>query len=225
LSRRAALADVLLGLVVLALAGAVAVSLASAMPVPAALPALMVVQGALILAGVRVLAAHRGQSWRHLGLDRPRVSDLGRGLLVLAACIAVNLLFTSSLLLLDPGSVEGHVGRLQGIAGRLTQETPFVWVAAVLCFVGFYEEIFARGLLLGRCRVLTRGGWSAAVVSSLLFGMGHAYQGWVGVVQTSLVGVVLAAFMLRWRRLWPVITAHALLDITSIAALGVAARG
>jgi membrane protease YdiL (CAAX protease family) len=38
-------------------------------------------------------------------------------------------------------------------------------------------------------------------------------------VQTALLGVVLAAFTIRWRTLWPAIIAHAAVNMLSIVQL------
>ena len=86
-------------------------------------------------------------------------------------------------------------------------------------FVGFYEEVVARGFLLARCRVLLHTRWAAVLLSSLLFGLAHLYQGWGGVVLTAIVGAVFAGITLRWGTLWPVILAHAGLKLSTPVAL------
>jgi uncharacterized protein len=61
--------------------------------------------------------------------------------------------------------------------------------------------------------------WPALLVSSILFGLAHLHQGWVGAVQTMLIGVVFAAFTIRWGTLWPAILAHAGLNLASLLVL------
>jgi membrane protease YdiL (CAAX protease family) len=58
------------------------------------------------------------------------------------------------------------------------------------------------------------------VFSSVLFGLGHFYQGIYGIVQTALFGAVLAALTLRWGTLWPAIFAHAAVNMLSVVELG-----
>lgn len=58
-------------------------------------------------------------------------------------------------------------------------------------------------------------------VSSLLFGVGHLYQGATGVIGTTLLGVVLGAITLKHRSVWPAVVAHGCFDAASFAALGV----
>jgi len=48
-----------------------------------------------------------------------------------------------------------------------------VMTVFVLLWVAVYEEVLARGMLLGRARVLALAPWQAVLVSALLFGLGH----------------------------------------------------
>jgi membrane protease YdiL (CAAX protease family) len=86
-------------------------------------------------------------------------------------------------------------------------------------FVGVYEELTARGFLLARCRTAFDGVWAPVLLSSLLFGLGHVYQGWIGVVQTTVIGTVFAVYTVRWGTVWPAILAHALLNTLSVITL------
>jgi membrane protease YdiL (CAAX protease family) len=70
---------------------------------------------------------------------------------------------------------------------------PLVLASSVA--VGYCEELFFRSYLMRR---LGQAGlpllWSA-VVSSLVFGAGHGYQGVIGIVSGSLLGLY---FAWRW---------------------------
>lgn len=87
---------------------------------------------------------------------------------------------------------------------------------------GICEEVLYRGILLASLEPFV-GPWVAALASSVLFGMGHAYQGVVGVAKTAGVGLVLAAITLLSGSLVPAILLHAVLDLTSGRILGAAA--
>ena len=51
------------------------------------------------------------------------------------------------------------------------------------------------------------------VLSSFVFGLIHAWQGWGGLMLTTLMGLIFGtAFVLNGRRLWPLILVHGLLD-------------
>ncbi len=84
--------------------------------------------------------------------------------------------------------------------------------AAFSAFVGVHEEILFRGFILGRLQALFRSNIAAILVSSVVFGLLHFYQGPIGVVQTATVGMVLATVVIRTRSLWPAILAHAAFD-------------
>jgi len=213
---RQALFDIVAALV-LFLASAVLVAyLAGTVPAHLRLPVVVIAQGVALLVVVAILLARRGQSWRDIGLLAPQWLDIPRALIAFGACLGLNMLLVSTLHGFSPGLVEAHSERLGMIARQLTGGLTFAGLLGVLGFVGVYEEVFARGLLLARCRLLFAGAWLPVVASSLLFGLGHLYQGWLGVAQTSLIGLVLAVLTLRWGSLWPAIAAHALLDIFSV---------
>ena len=51
------------------------------------------------------------------------------------------------------------------------------------------------------------------LASAALFGLGHAYQGVLGVLQTFTVGLVLAAVAVWRGSIWPCILAHVGIDV------------
>ena len=208
--------DIGAALALFVLSSVLAAGVAAYLPNAFRMPVVVIVQGSLVIAIVAMLLVWRGQRWSAIGLRPPVWSDGPRSLLAFAACLGANLMLIYFLYGASPQIVEAHTERLGYIAQRLAGGLPFAALVVVLAFVGVYEEIFARGLLLARCRVLVRGTWGPVLASSLLFGLGHLYQGWIGVGQTTLIGIVLALLVIRWGTLWPAIIAHALLDISSI---------
>lgn len=74
----------------------------------------------------------------------------------------------------------------------------FIWVMAA-----FGEEFFYRGYIMKRLAILLgkkNSSWIlGAVISSLLFGLTHAYQGVGGIITTSIVGLILALAFYRNR--------------------------
>jgi CAAX protease family protein len=180
------------------------------------LPAVLVAQGTLVLLVLRSMLWYRGEKWRDVGLLEPRAADFGRAVLALLACFSANVLFTSTVFVLDGEDLAQHLSTLRHVADELQAGVSYVGLVAMMLFVGVYEELAARGFLLRRCRSAMGGAWGPILVSSLLFGLGHVYQGWVGVVQTTLIGLILAGFTLRWGTLWPAILAHAGLNTISL---------
>ncbi|TVP56953.1 MAG: CPBP family intramembrane metalloprotease [Halomonadaceae bacterium] len=177
------------------------------------------VQGLVVLLGVALLVHLRKLSWRGLRMVAPQPVDLLRGAGALLLFFAVNLLFAAVISWLRPGLLEQHHEQLAGVGGALIGDLPVISVLLLMVFVAFYEELVARGALLARSQALLGGIWGPVLLSSLLFGLGHAYQGWMGVFQTMLAGVVLARLTLHWGTLWPAIFAHGALNTFSLLAL------
>jgi membrane protease YdiL (CAAX protease family) len=219
MTRRRAWLDILLVPVLVAVSGLSVALLAEVYPGAIPLPLLIVLQGLAILAGLSLLLARAGQGWGDVGLHAIHGRDLGRGLFLLAACLGGNLLLMLFVRLAVPGTMREHIHLLQEISSRLIDGLPFTVIAATLFFVGVYEELTARGFLLSRCLAALDGVWAPVLLSALLFGLGHVYQGWIGVVQTMMIGVIFAISTVRWGTLWPAILAHALLNTLSVAAL------
>lgn len=179
----------------------------------------LVLQGVVILAGLWALLAWRGQRWRDIGLVAFRGRDIGLALWALLSVFVLNLVLNTAAGLFWPGLLETHQEQLSGVASVLAGTLPLAAIGSAMAFVGFYEEVLARGFLLTRSHTLLGGIWKPVLFSSLLFGVGHMYQGGLGVVQTALVGVVFARLALHWGTLWPVILAHAALNTLSLAVL------
>jgi hypothetical protein len=90
-------------------------------------------------------------------------------------------------------------------------------LAAVYVVSSFGEEVVYRGFLMNRLTELTTGyraAWTMAVViSAVVFGLAHFGWGFVGVVQTTLMGLALAiSYLVVKRNLWVLVLAHAYID-------------
>lgn len=218
MNRRQAWIDIILALLLVGVSG-VAISLMVAFIGRQQILLSLVLQGLAVLAGLRLLLAMRGQGWRHIGLQTMTSKVFSRTLVALLSCIGANIMFTAIIFASNPQLLQEHMDQLQVIATVLSKETPFIGIVAMMFFVGIYEEITARGFLLNRCRTALGGQWAPIILSSFLFGLGHLYQGTIGVLQTTLFGIVLAALTLRWGTLWPAIFAHAILNSFSLAIL------
>ncbi|HKE49210.1 MAG TPA: CPBP family intramembrane glutamic endopeptidase [Rhodanobacteraceae bacterium] len=157
-----------------------------------------------------------------LGLGRPR--SFVRAIVVgIGAGIAL-LLFSK--LLLTP-LVEALTGipRDLSVFDDLRGDTkayflllPRIWLGAAIC-----EEIVFRGFLIGRIEAafgapsrLATG--AAVLLSSVVFGAAHAYQGPTGIVITGILGLVFAiVFVSGGRNLWLNIVVHGVYDTLSLA--------
>jgi membrane protease YdiL (CAAX protease family) len=104
---------------------------------------------------------------------------------------------------------------LRTLLPRTGRERAAFVALAVTAGVG--EELAYRGYVISVLAGLL-GPVGAAVLSSVVFGVLHAYQGPLGVARTAALGGLLAWGFLASGSLWPPIAAHALLDVV----LGVA---
>lgn len=93
----------------------------------------------------------------------------------------------------------------------------FVWVG-VSFTAGFCEETLFRGYIMTRIREIGKfSNWTIPViVSSIAFGLPHAYQGIGGLIVITSLGVVFALVYIRTKSLWPAVIAHSLLDFLNI---------
>jgi membrane protease YdiL (CAAX protease family) len=97
------------------------------------------------------------------------------------------------------------------------EKTLFVFLSLA---AGVGEEVAYRGYLIPALTPLLGWDWGAALVSSVAFGFLHAYQGWLGIVRTAALGLLLAASFILSGVLWPAVLAHAILDVISGLVLG-----
>src|ERR1700689_5368217 len=88
------------------------------------------------------------------------------------------------------------------------------WFALVFLTAGICEEILFRGFLIHYFRELpfSLGLMAAVIVSSVVFGFEHLYQGVVGVISTAVLGFALAAVYLVTGNLLAPMILHALID-------------
>lgn len=129
--------------------------------------------------------------------------------------LVVVTLIQAVTVLRDPAKqaeVRDKVGDLDAIVPRTpAEETAFGYLSFT---AGVCEEILYRGLLMGALSYVI-GIWPAVAVSSVIFGLGHAYQGGTGIVKTGLVGVVMALLTVFSGTIWIAALLHVVIDATS----------
>ncbi|GGB20150.1 hypothetical protein GCM10011380_07150 [Sphingomonas metalli] len=90
------------------------------------------------------------------------------------------------------------------------------WGAAVALVAGGTEEPFFRLLLPLLIAEVTGSATAGFVLATLLFGAMHRYQGWRGMIATTVFGGVMAAVYLMSGALWLVVVIHALIDVNGL---------
>lgn len=74
------------------------------------------------------------------------------------------------------------------------------------------EEVVVVGYLIRRLEQIGWGALAAVSTSAVLRGAYHLYQGWGGFAGNLLLGLVFGLIFVRWRRTWPLVVAHLLVD-------------
>ena len=90
----------------------------------------------------------------------------------------------------------------------------FIWFTLVSISAGICEELLFRGFLIWYINEFSST-LIAIILSSILFGIAHSYQGWKGVIQSGLTGLVLAVIYVLTGSLWIPIALHIVGDIYS----------
>lgn len=101
------------------------------------------------------------------------------------------------------------------------------WRIPVLLLVafgnGWAEEVIVVGFLFTRLRQLSVSPVVAVVLTSVLRGLYHLYQGFGAGLGNLAMGLVFGYVYVRTGRLWPLIVAHAVIDAVAFVGYAVAA--
>lgn len=163
----------------------------------------------------------RQSSWRKIGLNHPnnwlRTIGIGLGIAILLQAFSIWV-------------VIPVVQQLTQTPLDLSQFEPLrsnlsfflISLVASWSYAAFLEEMVYRGYLLNRFIDLvgdSRKGWIwAGVGSSVLFGLGHSYQGVSGVVDTFIsAGILSFLYFTTKRNLWLPILVHGIKDTIGFA--------
>lgn len=157
--------------------------------------------------------------WSDLGLRAPLPHRARLWWEFLGIVLAATLL---SVLLawLVPPVRRFYARQLASVKELLPVTGPELWTFGGVAFsAGICEEILARGLLLAYCAdfapSLTRV--SAIAITSAIFGFGHLYQGWKGVLLTGAVGALFAYLYIDSGSLLIGMAVHTLIDLRILA--------
>lgn len=92
----------------------------------------------------------------------------------------------------------------------------FVLAGILVVVVAITEEIIFRGYLMLRLTAATRHPMAAAVLSSIIFALGHGYEGTAGAITVGVMGFIFALVYLSTRSLVAPIVMHFLQDFIGI---------
>jgi membrane protease YdiL (CAAX protease family) len=161
----------------------------------------------VLVVGYLLIRSREG--WPGIGLTRLRAGDLGLGAVLWVA---------SFVLVLVLAQVFSHFGQRE--VDFLTEGLPlwFRVLQAVLiaATAGVTEEIVVRGYAQTRLEQLRAPTAVILLVPTALWGVLHVYQGLGAALTIFCLGLMYAAWFHRTRRLWPLILAHTLFDMTQL---------
>jgi membrane protease YdiL (CAAX protease family) len=108
-------------------------------------------------------------------------------------------------------------GSLQAIAERIlpqsTRELPPYLALAITA--GLCEELLYRGFAMAVLAHLGLQAWAVVLLSSVLFGLAHSYQGRGGILMTLLIGLILGTSRIAYDSLVPAIFWHSAVDVVA----------
>ena len=78
---------------------------------------------------------------------------------------------------------------------------------------GILEEVVMVGYLFARWKQLGRRMWEIVVISAIIRGCYHLYQGWGGFIGNLVMGLAFGWLYLRIKRVMPLVIVHTLLDV------------
>jgi membrane protease YdiL (CAAX protease family) len=164
------------------------------------------------------LIRRSGEGWSPFGLDTVRLGqDLRWGAVLAGVVSAVGFGLYLAAIALDVNRFVIPVPPL----GHWWTVTILVLGSAQN---GLLEEVIVVGYLIRRLEQLRFGVVPALAASAILRGSYHLYQGWGGFAGNLLLGVFFGWIFLRWRRTWPLVFAHFLID-TAAGVAYIAFRG
>jgi membrane protease YdiL (CAAX protease family) len=174
----------------------------------------MITQWTLAAATV-ALWIFTGRAWRVLGL----IPVLGGGLigvsvgLVLVVIVVLRQQMSGAR---DEQAVSALRRRMEHLE-RMLPHTPrdLRWFYALSFTAGVCEEFLYRGYMIWYLQKLGLALIPAALVSCVIFGLGHLYQGPRGILLTGVAGAFLAAVYLLSQSLYAGMAFHFLMDAYS----------
>jgi membrane protease YdiL (CAAX protease family) len=106
-------------------------------------------------------------------------------------------------------------GSIQALAERILPQStvellPYLALAIT---AGLCEEFLYRGFAMAVLVHVGLQAWSVVLISSVLFGLAHSYQGRGGIVMTLIIGTILGTSRIAYDSLLPAIFWHSAVDV------------
>lgn len=153
-------------------------------------------------------------AWRDLGLARPESwwkSSLV-GVIVFITLVIFSQTMVPVFVEFSGPTETDHLLPLQNNLPKLINILIVSWITSA-----FLEEVIFRGFLINSLDIIFGENiwspWVSVFMSSVIFGLIHAYQGFTGILVTGSIGLIFGiAYLFNGRRIWPLIVVHGLVD-------------
>jgi membrane protease YdiL (CAAX protease family) len=155
------------------------------------------------------LLARSREGWPGIGLTRFRAGDLGIGLLLWAASFILVLVLAQLFSRFGQREVDFLPEGLP-LWFRLLQ------AVSIAVTAGFTEEVVVRGYAQTRLEQLRAPTAAILLVPTAIWAVLHVYQGLGAALTIFGLGLLYAWYYQQTRRLWPLILAHGLFNMTQL---------
>jgi len=156
----------------------------------------------------------RGLSLRQLGLNlKPTIELLLIGILggiLIAIAHWFNLRRVGR-------SKNPAVDKIRALAAKIfphSNQEALVFCGLAIT-AGICEEFLYRGFVFASLSHMSMPTWGILFISSVMFGLAHAYQGRSGMIGTLLLGTVFGLVRILYDSLVPIVFWHAAVDIVA----------
>jgi membrane protease YdiL (CAAX protease family) len=174
------------------------------------------VRSVIVVGLVWLLMRASGESVRELGFVRDGTGPF----LLRSGLLAVGMFVIANVVLNNLFSALLGSGQAPPIAElfRDLRQLPY-WIFSAIVGGGIAEELLRAFVLTRFDKLFGRMGVAVALVAdSIVFGLGHLYQGNASALTSGVTGLLLGLIFLRRRRVIDAMAVHALFDLMGVAA-------
>lgn len=156
--------------------------------------------------------------WKFFGFQRsPFIKTLLKALFYTVLIIAINDFLFQPVIEYFFGATD--LSSFEGIKGNILNYIFFILIMWVVAAFG--EELLYRGYMTKRLAVIfgdSKTDWYLAIIiSSIVFGFAHTYQGTSGIISTLFVALIFGAiFYKNQNNLWVGVLTHGIYDVFGI---------
>jgi uncharacterized protein len=175
----------------------------------------LTIAGQWVITGLvawRALA--RGLSSGNLGLANHTGANMILGSLALAAIAGTLHWLNLRRVGKSPGKA---LERMRSLAQRIlpVNSVELLPYCALAVTAGVCEEFLYRGFAVGALFRVGFPAWAVVILTAVLFGLAHAYQGRSGVLGTFVMGILLGVVRMAYDTLVPVMVMHTVVDLVA----------